>query len=429
VSTALIPHGSTENWACVDESYLNPDGDTTYVKTTSTTNVSDFYEVQGHTDETESINYVQVFARARSVDYNVDPSSIFKICIQVEDSGYYTTYKSNSKDITKTYSLKRETWATNPSTDTAWTWDEIDALRIGVECNSSYITGYETDIDLYPDGDSDVNLTPAGSTENWACVADTNTSLRVQTASDNFVTDKYNIENTLESGVISKITIFAYASAINGSHGYFKLGVKSGSTEDYADQHLVRSAGEWISDTWTTNPDTSSAWTFSDINSMLGLLQVKDTDYPSTYYARCHIYKIKVYYVKNVVPEVRLTQCYMKVNYDPSAISVTLTQPKKIRFINTRKIEHFNFDDGEYELEDTGCSGKTLVISGTQITSAPAYMETLRTMRDNGDKVTVAGLDDSNLNGDYYIRSFNRRQHIGGVAVNFDWTLTLERIS
>ncbi len=53
-----------------------------------------------------------------------------KAAIKTHDTVYTGSEESTTGDtfVTKSYQ-----WTTNPSTGSAWTWDEIDALQIGVE--------------------------------------------------------------------------------------------------------------------------------------------------------------------------------------------------------------------------------------------------------------------------------------------------------
>ena len=81
--------------------------------------------------------------------------------------------------------------------------------------------------------------------------------------------DLYNIVNSSKSGDISKVTV--YMRARKGSAGNspeLKIRVKSGSTtSDSSAKSLTTSYANYSND-WTTDPNTSSAWTWSAIDSL-----------------------------------------------------------------------------------------------------------------------------------------------------------------
>ena len=43
-----------------------------------------------------------------------------------------TAYESSAKTVTTSYADYSKQWSANPATGSAWTWDEIDNLHIGV---------------------------------------------------------------------------------------------------------------------------------------------------------------------------------------------------------------------------------------------------------------------------------------------------------
>ena len=64
-------------------------------------------------------------------------------------------------------------------------------------------------------------------------------------------------------------------------------------------------------------------------------------------------------------------------------------------------------------------------LTGTETTNAETKMNTLKTMTHYGKYVTVSGLPDSNLDGNYYITDFNWEKREGYTDI-VDWNLTLE---
>ena len=124
-------------------------------------------------------------------------------------------------------------------------------------------------------------------------------------------------------------------------------------------------------------------------------------------------------------PIIRTTQLYAVVNYDPPQQSVTLNDPTSLEINHSRRIQRFYFSSGDYEVSDFGRAGKTLVLRGTETTDAQSKMQTLKTMTHYGKYITLSGLPDSNLDGNYYITDFRWEKREGYVNI-VDWELTLE---
>lgn len=93
--------------------------------------------------------------------------------------------------------------------------------------------------------------------------------------------------------------------------------------------------------------------------------------------------------------------------------------------MHSRRIKRFLFGSGDYEVSDFGRAGKTLVLRGIETTDATSKMQTIKTMAHYGKYITVTGLPDANLDGDYYITSFNWEKR-EGYTDRVDWSLTLE---
>ncbi len=116
-----------EHWDKVSEE--SPDGDSTYVATDSSAWQEDLYNTDNHSTQTAAgtINYVKVYIEARSTTDNVTQSSA-RIYIKTNGIKYSGTEETLSSNY-DTYSYQ---WDNNPQTVSAWTWDEVDDLQIGV---------------------------------------------------------------------------------------------------------------------------------------------------------------------------------------------------------------------------------------------------------------------------------------------------------
>lgn len=112
------------HWDDVDEEIA--DGDSTVVYTSSAGWQEDLYSTANHTEGSGSINYVKVYIVCRSTATPVQTNAYVHIKTNgVEDNGTPET-------TTTSYSTFSYQWDNNPQTTDPWTWDEIDALQIGV---------------------------------------------------------------------------------------------------------------------------------------------------------------------------------------------------------------------------------------------------------------------------------------------------------
>jgi hypothetical protein len=126
-----------EHWDKVDEEASDSDG--TYVSSNSTGWQEDLYNITNHSTQTAAgtINYVRVYMVCRATTDNITQSSA-RIHIKtngVEDNGTEETLTSNYA----TYSYQ---WDNNPQTSSTWTWDEVDALQIGVGLRTPNVDEY-----------------------------------------------------------------------------------------------------------------------------------------------------------------------------------------------------------------------------------------------------------------------------------------------
>jgi len=110
----------------VDEE--SPDDDDTYVEAPSNGIgwFRDLYNIPNHSVGSGTINHITVHARGKILEL----ISGGVLDISIKTGG--TAYNSGHKTLNNTYTNVSEQWATNPKTEAAWTWDDIDALQIGI---------------------------------------------------------------------------------------------------------------------------------------------------------------------------------------------------------------------------------------------------------------------------------------------------------
>ncbi len=117
------PIGDSPNYLCVDE--VTPDEDTTYIRTWGSATELDTYNIADHSEGVGDITSVTVYIRSRVTSGTHD----IETAIRTYGTNYFGGLTSTSST---SYINISANWATNPYTDSAWTWDEIDALEAGV---------------------------------------------------------------------------------------------------------------------------------------------------------------------------------------------------------------------------------------------------------------------------------------------------------
>jgi len=120
--TLLSKNGGSANYDRVMEAVA--DEDSTYVYTGGAS-LFDTYNLPAHSAGSGTINSVTVYFRCRKTDVGDTKA---RAHIQTHS----TPYEGAQKSLTTSWVTYSETWTTNPNTGAAWTWDEIDALEIGV---------------------------------------------------------------------------------------------------------------------------------------------------------------------------------------------------------------------------------------------------------------------------------------------------------
>jgi len=123
-------------------------------------------------------------------------------------------------------------------------------------------------ITIRPNGAGDVTglqaTSPAGGT-HYAYVSDQSDSTVV--VGNVGQSDLYNVANTAVTGVISQIEVFVRArTGIPGATNTFYITVKTGNSS--LQTVSVYASYTNFSYVWSVNPNTGSAWTWSDINNL-----------------------------------------------------------------------------------------------------------------------------------------------------------------
>ena len=114
---------SGEHWDKVDEA--EADDWSTYVRTDAQDYQRDLYNIADHSEGSGIINHITVYARCYAATTPSRPS--LKIAIKSTSA-----HESSEKTLTTDWDNYSNQWTTNPDTESAFTWAEIDSLQIGV---------------------------------------------------------------------------------------------------------------------------------------------------------------------------------------------------------------------------------------------------------------------------------------------------------
>jgi len=124
--------------------------DATYLKQINGLD-TDLYNLPAHSGS-GTINSIKVYTRG----YLSSDSGAGESYIVIKTGG--TEYKSEAKAWPfGVWTTTDKTWDTNPDTEVAWTWDDIDALQIGVEIQGigirwTYCSEVYVEVDYTPVG-------------------------------------------------------------------------------------------------------------------------------------------------------------------------------------------------------------------------------------------------------------------------------------
>lgn len=366
--TDFIPFGASPNFACVDDTRLLPDDDTTYVTWSQITEGFDLYEVPDHDKESGAINYVQIFARAKSHNIAQEATGIYKI-ICSPDGLCTDVYASSDIDLITGYTTYSNVWTVNPKTTAAWTWDDIDLLCIGEKCDSPNITGAAHSTTFRPNAPGSLaDCTPVGDAPNWKCVdeavADEDTTYN-KTTTALAERDSFNIPNhTTEVGTITGVTVYIRGKRVGGTGMLQSMiaRIKTGGNYYSSGGVFMNLVYNNHAFTWDINPDTVAAWTWADIDALEIGYDILALDGEARL-TQCYAI---VNYTENINPEIRTTQIYAKVNYDADDKVCWLSNPKSISKNHARNVKKLNFWNGEREVYDLNRNGKSVVMEGTE---------------------------------------------------------------
>jgi len=139
--------------------------------------------------------------------------------------------------------------------------------------------GTPASVILRPDGaGANTNLTNSGCVNNYQCVdevsSDDDGSIVIR-ASESYAIDTYSLDDPgVSSGTIDSVIVFCRARKTQNQGTYIANLYTYSTHYASAEQNLTDSYAVY-SHTWATNPNTSAAWTWTEMNNLQAGLQMK----------------------------------------------------------------------------------------------------------------------------------------------------------
>jgi len=268
VSSGFLRSAGTVSYVLVNDSWNNPN-DTTYISTSSTSEVSALFGLEDSANTVEEINYITLSSRARITPNVQDADGVYKNYVKING----TDYESDSfAPITTAFSSYRNNYITNPDTGTSWTWSDINNLQQGIKASTP---GDALTLTLRPSGN--------GTYQEWAYVygaashylavndvtPDDNSTYIYQGSAAPDERDTYTLPNhTTEVGDITQVEVFFRVKQVEENARLYAALVYTGGTLYFGDEESHIGAWATYSHVWTNNPKTSSAWTWTDIDNL-----------------------------------------------------------------------------------------------------------------------------------------------------------------
>jgi len=152
-ATNLGLFGAPTNW----QAAASDDDDTSYVSNAGAELIDTYACQDSSNHDGGPINSVTVYAKCRAVA----PADFPKFHNVVRTTGvtHLGAEKSTSGQVYDTSSME---WALNPETGLAWTWDEIDAMEIGVALEGAVDAIYCTYVHAVVNYDPQYDVTATG---------------------------------------------------------------------------------------------------------------------------------------------------------------------------------------------------------------------------------------------------------------------------
>jgi hypothetical protein len=363
----LVPIPTGDHWSTVDEV---TEDTADHVKTTSTTYVTDRYDLADHTTESGAISNVTVSAYCIRAAGN---NGYIKLGVRIGSTDYGMIEQTLATSPAGG-TVKSQSFDLNPATTAAWTWAEIDALIAVVSMHSN---GTAYTYQLW--------VTVTYGTAHWDKVdeesADGDTTY-VYVGNSLNLYDLYNLPAHTGSGTINFIKVYIVAKKVSdaGTNAYALTYVKTGGTPYTGGSNALTIGYVSYSTQYNTNPQTGVAWTWDDIDA----LQIGVRLNTGLTNARC-------------------TQVYVEVDYTPGET------PKTSSDAGTGIDAYVSLETGEVKSSsDTGSGAEGTPVPSALLASSEtgsgieALIARLLSALDTGGGVEAGGVEIGSLLQDLF---------------------------
>lgn len=175
-------------------------------------------------------------------------------------------------------------------------------------------------LNLRPNAAGDVTgLAVVGATANWDAVdedpSDDDTTYVGNTAKGTTAYDLYNLPDPNVVGTINSVTVSINVKAA-AKTGSAKTVIKTEGSEFRGDSYILPTTYTVTSTTYTTNPSTTVAWTWAQINALQAGVELT-ADNKATVDVRC----TQVWAAVDYIPLITLTQNYYRWRDDSTALN------------------------------------------------------------------------------------------------------------
>lgn len=131
-------------------------------------------------------------------------------------------------------------------------------------------------VTIRPDSDNSVALSTFGGsgTNHWDKVdestADNTDGVRTPAAAGAAI-DRFGLPNLGLTGKINSVVVYSrmWSAATIYTYAAYRLLVRMGGTNYFSSAVALTTTATLYSNTWTTNPNTTAAWTWTNINDLI----------------------------------------------------------------------------------------------------------------------------------------------------------------
>jgi hypothetical protein len=365
---------------------------------------NDYYlAIDDHIAEIGTITSVTVKAYARRSGSS--GSSTFTIGLKTNGSNYLSGSKTSSSTTYALYS--GSAYLTNPQSGAAWTWSEIDSLVAIIDhTNSTAMRTTELYVEVnYVNAAATLTLHPSGTstgdavTYNGSAATDLDTNDTTYYGASSGTGNDYYLamdDHTTEAGTITSVVVKAYIRYAGSSgSSTFTIGLKTNGSNYLSGSQSSSSTtyALYAGTTYATNPQSGAAWTWSEIDSLVAVI-----DHTNATAMRTTELYTQVSYIPCTDPDpstitIPAGQTVQGDPYNVSGMYSTAGDVEAIEYKVTETGEPLNFDWGKTNAGvSTAKANFTRLMSGTAPSSTGMVLKSISVYvgANHGDQMRLA---------------------------------------